>query len=255
MKRLDILLQKSGLWRASSTDCGFRPGIPTGFPALDEHLPGNGWPADGMTELLYQRHGIGEFRMLIPALAHLSQHQRRWLLWVAPPFIPYAPALSGAGIDLSTILIVNPRRSRDMLWVLEKALGSGSCSAVMAWPDSIEPGQVRRLQVAAREGKSWGILLRSHRAAKHASPAELRIRLGAALASPFNEHTSVNVKILKRRGGWETDWFSIHFRDRLNQITPDFPELIVTRQTADNKASLPIRSTFTNTGNVINVGF
>ncbi|MBD3646613.1 MAG: translesion DNA synthesis-associated protein ImuA, partial [Pseudomonadales bacterium] len=249
MDRLDILLQKSGLWRASSTDCGFRPGIPTGFAALNDKLPGNGWPADGITELLYARHGIGEFRLLTPALAHLSRLERRWLLWVAPPFIPYAPALAAAGIELSTILVVRPDNHKDMLWVLEKALGSGSCSAVLAWPEEVAPGQVRRLQVAAREGKSWGIFLRSHQAARQASPAELRIQLGAAIASPFDEHTSINLKILKRRGGWETNWFSIPFGDRLNQITPDFSELIVNKRTTMNRQSLPRRPAHINAGN------
>lgn len=224
---IDALLQNTGLWRASSIGCGFRCGTPTGFHILDEYLPGGGWPADGITELLYDRHGIGELRVLAPVLAHMSRQQHRWILWVAPPYIPYAPALANAGIDLSTLLVVQPRTHKDMLWVLEKALGSGSCSAVMAWPNHIEPKQIRRLQVASREGNSWGILFRSSRAGKHASPAELRIRLWPVTPSPLDESTSVKLKILKRRGGWATDLFSIRFDDGLNQITPDFSELIV----------------------------
>jgi len=220
---LDALLQDTGLWRASSIGCEFRRrGIPTGYSVLDEYLPGGGWPVDGLTELLYERHGIGEFRLLAPALSRLSRQEDRWIVYLAPPFIPYAPALSGAGVDLSAILVVRPKKRKDMLWALEQALGSGSCSAVLAWPDSIDTREVRRLQVACKRGNSWGVLFRSHRAAKQVSPAELRIRLFAALASPLEENASLDLKILKRRGGWTTGVFPIQFHDGLNQRTYDF---------------------------------
>ena len=216
------LLQHTGLWRASSIDCNFRKGAPTGFKILDEHLPGSGWPADGVTELLHDRYGIGELRFLTPALAHLSREQTRWLLWVSPPYIPYPPALLKAGIDLTSVLIVKPKTASDTLWVLEKALSSKSCSAVLAWPGNINSKQVRRLQVASKEGNSWSILFRPASAADHASPAELRVQLFASKTSPLRKNTSINLKIIKRRGGWATGMINLHFSDKLNQMTPDF---------------------------------
>ncbi|MEX2489678.1 MAG: translesion DNA synthesis-associated protein ImuA [Pseudomonadales bacterium] len=227
---LDNLLQSSGLnsadlWRASSLNPEFRRGTSTGFRLLDEYLPGGGWPANGVTELIYDRQGIGELRVLIPALARMSRQQARWILWVAPPYIPYAPALARAGIDLSTVLVIQPQTYKDTCWVLEKALESGSCSVVMAWFTHIDPKQIRRLQVASKDGDSWGILFRSNRAEKQASPAELRIQLygvmpSSSKESSFEESTSLNLKIIKRRGGWATESFTIHFDDELNQVTP-----------------------------------
>ncbi|MBV1878039.1 MAG: hypothetical protein KUG79_10400 [Pseudomonadales bacterium] len=129
---LTELLKTTGMWRASNIDHQFRPGISTGYPLLDRHLPGAGWPTGGLTELLYNNPGIGEFRLLIPTLAQLSQQQNRWLLMVAPPYIPYAPALAKAGIDLSKLLIINPPTAADTLWAMEKALASKSCAAVLA---------------------------------------------------------------------------------------------------------------------------
>ena len=221
------LLQHTGIWRASNIDCSFRQGIATGYPVLDRHLPGSGWPTDGLTELLHDKPGIGEFRLLSPALARLSQQQNRWLLWVAPPHIPYAPALAGAGIDLTKVLIVNPTTPSDTLWVLEKALASQSCSAVLAWPGHLKEKQLRRLQIASKEGHCLGILYRHSNAAKNSSPAELRIQLHACIPSPLSEHSCLQLKILKRKGGWQTDVFNIDFNDNLNQMTPDFSELRV----------------------------
>ncbi len=222
---LKNLIQDTGLWRASAIDCEYREGSPTGFNQLDSMLPGNGWPTDGVTELLCHQEGIGEMRLLAPGLARLSRQQARWLLWVCPPNIPYAPALASAGFDLRSLIVVRPDNHADMLWVLEKALSSRTCSAVIAWPGNIRDKELRRLQVASKEGNSWNVLFRPASASRQSSPAELRLELSAAVLSPLDVHTGIGVKVLKRRGGWASDTFTIRFEDTLNQETPYFPDL------------------------------
>ena len=49
---IDSLLQKTGMWRASSLDCDYRQGIPTGCDALEEKLAGMGWPGAAITDIL-----------------------------------------------------------------------------------------------------------------------------------------------------------------------------------------------------------
>jgi len=232
---LEKLIMSNDIWRASSINTDVYNGIPSTYSLLDQHLYGGGWPQDGLTELLLNKPGIGELRLLTPALAKLSQEQNRWLLWVSPPYIPYAPALAKAGIDLSKILIVNTTNYVDMLWVLEKALSSKSCSAVLAWPDFLSAEKartkqvpklekhLRRLQIASKEGQCLGILFRNNNAAKNASPAELRIQLQAQVA--VSEHSRLKVKVLKRKGGWPSDFLDIEFNDHLNLMTPNFSEL------------------------------
>jgi cell division inhibitor SulA/protein ImuA len=131
--------------------------------------------------------------LLMPALAALSR-EARWLAWVAPPFIPYAPALSNRGVELSRILLVRPRRGTDIPWAIEQALRSGTCGAVLAWPDRLDHRGLRRLQLAAESGKSWGVLFRDVQAAEEASPAALRL-----LLEPLPD--GIGVRVLKRRGG------------------------------------------------------
>ena len=226
-------LQKAGMWRAShlhsgshsGSHSGQMQGTPTGFSILDQQLAGLGWPTDGITELLYDHAGIGEVRLLAPALADLSQQKAGWILWISPPYIPYAPALASAGIDLTSVLVINPKTQTDCLWAMEQALASSSCCAVLAWPKNINDKQVRRLQVASKSGKSLGVLFRSMQAAKQASPAELRIELTGSRYSPLKEHSSLDMRIIKRRGGWPTEKFTIEFDDKLHQITPDFSDM------------------------------
>ena len=148
------LLQKTGMWRASSLDCDYRQGIATGFHQLDEKLAGHGWPSDAITEFLLPRSGIGELRLVMPALAHLSRSESRWQVWVSPPHIPYAPALVQAGIRLDRQLIIQPQSEEDRLWVLSKALASGACSLVMAWPDRIRPEQIAAFRWRAVMGSA-----------------------------------------------------------------------------------------------------
>jgi hypothetical protein len=221
---INELLSKTGMWQASRIGRQWQQGISSGFPDLDRLLPGNGWPKDGLTELLHDMQGIGELRLVLPALSHLSRDDSRWIVWASPPFIPYAPGLARAGIDLSSILLVYPDNHKDLLWVLEKALASGTCSAVLGWPKRIREKELRRLQVAGKEGNTWGVMFRDTRCMDEASPAELRVSIKPNASSPLSWHSSASLSILKRRGGWATD-IAITFNDYLNQITPDFREL------------------------------
>src|SRR6185295_7940581 len=95
-------------------------------------LPGGGWPAGGLTELLVPTKGIGELGLLMPALARLTCAGKR-VVWLAPPYLPYAPALAAAGIDLPHLALVRAAGRRDALWAAEQALRAGSCHALLAW--------------------------------------------------------------------------------------------------------------------------
>lgn len=180
---LSELLRDEQLWRAGTLAGGAQapggvPREPTGFPELDAAL-GGGWPRAGLTELLHDVRGIGELRLLLPALARLSRERAGWIAWIAPPHLPCADALAAAGVDLDRVLLVHARGHRAILWALEQALKSGTCSAVLGWPDEerLRPADLRRLQVAARTSGTWGVLCRDRAAAHETSVAALRLAL------------------------------------------------------------------------------
>lgn len=191
---LDALLQHPGIWRGDRLAEAGVDALATGFPELDEQLPGGGWPRGALTEILLEREGIGELRLLLPALARASQGNG-WLAWVAPPHLPYAPALSTAGIRLERLLVAQPKSEADAWWAAEQALRSGACSAVFAWLKAADERRMRRLQLGAETGRAIGVLFRPTSAAQERSPAALRLRLEAA-------ENGLAVHILKRRGGY-----------------------------------------------------
>lgn len=189
------LLHQGALWRGHATRTpSQQQAVSSGFPVLDEMLVGAGWPAAQLVELLYRDEGSGELRLLLPLLAELSR-QDRWLIWVDPPHIPYAPALLAAGIDLDRVQVVRSNSRRDRLWCLEQCLKSGCCSVVLGWLPAGEEKAIRRLQVAATEGQSRGFLFRHSRCMEQHSAAP-----GRLLLEPHPQ--GVVVTVLKQRGGW-----------------------------------------------------
>ncbi|MFO1393433.1 MAG: translesion DNA synthesis-associated protein ImuA [Steroidobacteraceae bacterium] len=203
MSAFDDLLRHPALWRArEQPDAGTRAAaLPTGYAALDRHLPGGGWPRQGLVEILTDRCGIGELSLLMPALAALCGDDADrgrdgappggWLAWVSPPYQPYAPAFAARGIDLGRLLVV---RAQPAEWAMEQALRSGACSAVIGWAACRDRHGLRRLQLAAEQSRSLAVLFRGLADGNDPSPAVLRIALEAGRAG-------LEARILKSRGG------------------------------------------------------
>jgi len=179
---IDELLAGHQLRRGEAGIPGPWPVVPNGFRALDALLSG-GWPRGTLIELLPDSHGIGEFRLLLPALARLAgepQPARPWIMLVAPPCIPYAPVLHRHGLDLSRLLVVQAATAVDVLWTAEQALRSGLCAALLAWCDNAQRVALQRLKLAAEQDGALLILFRPPAARQRPSPAVLRISLQAA---------------------------------------------------------------------------
>lgn len=200
------LLRHPALWQGAAG--GEMPAaVPSGFHRLDERLPGGGWPLSTLVELLIPSAGIGEIHLLLPALRQLSlaTPEPRWIAWLAPPHLPYAPALADAGLDPAHMLVIRPRAGLDLLWAMEQALRSGACAAVLGWIGAADDRALRRLKLAAEEGRSPGFLFRPAAHRVEASPAALRLALTA-------HDYGLDVEILKSRGGMPSriDRLSIH---------------------------------------------
>lgn len=191
-------------WRADRLALAQPGACSSHYPALDAQLPGGGWPPRTLTELLLPHPGLGELRLLAPALAALQQ--QRGLMWFDPPAAPCAWALGALGIDPRQLVVVRSRLqlkaparkllpAADVLWALEHALRSGHLGAALAWlPARLPADALRRLQLAAQAHDGPVFLLRDAQERSRASPAPLRLLLSAA--GPDR----LRVSLLKRRG-------------------------------------------------------
>jgi protein ImuA len=166
--------------------------LPTGYSTLNAQLQQGGWPVGSAIEVLSDGCGLGSMGLFLPAMETLSA-QGRWQVFIAPPYIPYAPLLAARGINTQQVLLVHPQNRADLLWSTEQALRSTTCSAVFSWLGAHEYrySELRKLQLAAASGDSLAVLLRPNQAAENHSPAGLRLQM--------REYRKVH--ILKQRGG------------------------------------------------------
>lgn len=188
---LEKLKREGTLWQGRQRHPVVSRVASSGWAVLDEVL-GGGWPCAALSEVLSDAHqGLP---LVLPLMAALSAGPR-WLAWVAPPYVPYAPALVAHGIRVERVLLVQDVSAEQRLWATEQALKSGACGVVLAWPETLQTAQLRRLQLAAEQGDCACILFRPPRSASQGSPAVLRLRVRP---SPLG----LEVEVLKRRGSW-----------------------------------------------------
>lgn len=215
--RLDPEALHPALWRAHQLGRPAETALPTGFAALDAELPGGGWPPGALTELLLPHPGVGEMRLLAPALAAVASGDgagpqgavaARGVMLFDPPAVPCAHALAQLGVDARQLVVVHGREgprgaamrhllaSADLLWALEQSLKSGQVGAVLAWlPERLAGDALRRLQLAAQAHAGPVFLLRGIEMRLRPSPAPLRLALHAGAAPD-----ELSVHLLKRRG-------------------------------------------------------
>ncbi|WDH20603.1 translesion DNA synthesis-associated protein ImuA [Pseudomonas chlororaphis] len=186
---LETLFNAGRVWKGRPTAPAASP-QPTGHAMLDAALPGGGWPEAALTEILIAAQGVGELQLLWPTLARLSAAGERIVL-VAPPHVPYPQAWQSAGVDLRQLAVIQAGE-RDALWAAEQCLRSGSCGAVLCWPQQADDRALRRLQVAAETGQTLAFVYRSLKEAINPSPAALRLAVEARPAQ---------LRVLKCRGG------------------------------------------------------
>ncbi len=185
------ILNHPAIWRGNGCARVAVPSIPTGFAELDAALPGGLFNESAMTEIYSERPGIGEMQLIMPAAARLTR-AGRWMMLIAPPYIPYPPGLAAHGIRLSRLVLVNAADAGERFWACEQALRSPGCGAVLAWIERAPERALKRLQLAAEGGGAAALLFRPARVIP-ATPAALRLHVGRSQSRTV-------VRILKRRG-------------------------------------------------------
>ena len=181
------------LWRAGSLARGGGRILATGYDALNAELPGGGWPLGGLTELLCPQPGIGECRLLRPALSTLCESAGRIAL-VGPPYLPNAVRLVGWDFSPEQVVWVRADKPADLLWAAEQIVRSQAFGGVLIWLNQVRPGALRRLQVLAQAGESAIWVFRPEQALRESSPAVLRLGLEPAGGD------ALSIRFHKRRG-------------------------------------------------------
>jgi len=182
------------LWRASQYKHSSLSSVASGFAELDRLLAGDGWPRGTLIECHCPQTGIGEIELFRRAMVFCCR-QRQSLFWVDPPHTPYAPALERADIALNQFFLIRTGDDEDRVWTLEELLRCPASGLVMGWSRHHNPAWLRRLQLAAENGDTMGILVITSGPEQAPSPTPVRLAL-----SPAPEQ-ALELVIQRQRGG------------------------------------------------------
>ncbi|OYT93321.1 MAG: hypothetical protein CFE43_03485 [Burkholderiales bacterium PBB3] len=185
------------VWHAHTLAAPVAHVVATGAAVLDAQLPGGGWPVGALTELLQNPYQHSEWRLLAPALARCGTAA---VVLVAPPHVPFGPALSARGVASQRLLWVHTAAAAQRLWATEQALRCAGVDAVLAWLPQVRPEQLRRLQMAASEYNRLLFVMRPSAARQESSPAVLRLLLAPGTDGLDRPSDTLQVHIFKRRG-------------------------------------------------------
>lgn len=191
---LPQLLRRPDLWRAGHGTVRTGDATATGFADLDRALHGGGWPADGLIELLCRSAAPQLLRLLMPAMARVDEGL---VVLAAPPARPFIRTLKNNGLDPERLLVLHSRDGHTLLRACREAAASESVAVMVTWlPDGLDrPGELRRLHLAARQGRCRLFLVRDARQAAQPSPAPLRLLLRPCLPG------DLEIEVHKQAGG------------------------------------------------------
>lgn len=175
----------------------------TGYPELDEWLQG-GMPEKGVLDI-HTDIGIGEIRLFLPYLQARQEQHQRLLVFVAPPLDINGEMLVETGFDLSKVLIIKPQTQQEALWAAEQCLKSGCCHTLLSWISHLEIHQVKRLQLAAKQGSAVQLIFRQQQ--QHG--VSLPVTMGMSLQS---RPEGLTIKVNKRIGSWVHEQLDLDMR-------------------------------------------
>jgi protein ImuA len=191
------------VWRGSDLGALTVRACSSGWPELDRELPGGGFPARSITEILSPQPSVLEWRMLGPALAAIAEAGKQ-IVVVSPPKPPHLPGLLRAGMKESATVWIRADAPAQRLWATEQLVKANSAGAIVAWLPQARAEQIRRLQVCALACEAPVFLFRPE-AARHdssASPLRMHVTMGTdweLLVNVFKRRGPAHVSVVRLR--------------------------------------------------------
>lgn len=197
---------------------GFAAGgivLPFGLAQVDDRLAGGGLARAALHEAAPATAEMGDEAAATLFLAALAARAGGDVLWALARRDLFAPGLAQAGLAPERVLYADCRDEAETLAVMEEGLRHGGLGAVVGEAGRVAMAAARRLQLAAEEGKTLGLLLRRWRRRDAdplviPSPALTRWRIACApsapLAVPGIGRARWRVELARQRGGAPHEW-------------------------------------------------
>jgi len=150
-----------------------------GLPAVDRALPWGGLPRGCLHEITAP-HGAAAAGAGIAAAFAARLAAGRPVMWIGTGLPPYLPGLLRFGLAPGRLLLVRPRRTRDVPWAAEEALACPELGALWVEHRALGFAASRRLQLAAADGGVSCLFVRPASEAEALPPSAAVTRWRAA---------------------------------------------------------------------------
>lgn len=125
------LAVEAAVWRAKELGIASTSVVASGWPALDEELPGGGWPCRAVTEVLAPQPSVREWRLLSPTLRQVVAAGGQ-IVVVGPARHPHLPGLLHEGLDERKLIWIRAEAPSERMWVAEQLIRSNAAGAIVA---------------------------------------------------------------------------------------------------------------------------
>lgn len=147
--------------------------LSTGWPPLDDLLPGGGLRRGTLVEWLAAGPGSGAAVLAWKAAQQAAQEGGAIVVLDRRREV-YPPALAAWGVDLERVIFVQPQNARDEGWAWDQALRCPGVAAVWGWLDQADGQLFRRWQLSVETSGGVGLLVRSGDARTQPTWADVR---------------------------------------------------------------------------------
>lgn len=158
MEQLGLTMTSDYLPLAGVAEAGYGPS--QSQAGSDKAAPGAEQLRGNVTEVILPPGQVENFQLLLPMLTQLNQ-ERRWLAWIDPPQELVSKWQTTHGIVAGEILVLRSSREYSAFELAERALGAGTCHAVVMWTVRLSGRGLGALEQASARGNSHGVILRT----------------------------------------------------------------------------------------------
>jgi len=193
--------------------------ISTGCGGLDRLLPEGGFCRGTLVEWLVAGEGSGAQTLALIAARQACRDGRVLVvLDDVQKFCFYPPAALRLGIASERLIVVRAAKTADTLWAFDQALRCPAVGAALVWLRRLESRTFRRLQLAAEQGGTLGLLIRPESARHEPSWASVRLRVEPLPLADSIARRRLRIQGLPSRGGTCTRSVEVEIDDETNTV-------------------------------------
>ena len=179
--------------------------VPSGSDALDRLLPRGGFAPGTLIEWLAERPIAAGTLALRLAREAAKKCDGSYIVVLDHDSHFYPPAAAAWGVDLKKLLIIRAHKPQDELWAIDQALRCPAVAAVWAPIEHLsrhlDAQCLRRWQLAAEQGRTLGLLLRSNKARGQPCWSDAQLHVSTRASQGDDECWRLKIELVKVRGG------------------------------------------------------